>query len=808
MAVVDILKFIITGDNTGLKAAAAESDALMKTMSGGIASGLSTMALRFAGIAAGAVALAAVMRNTVGEAVESERVFKQLGAAVEASGESWRQLESRIREAATELQKFSVFTDEEVGQALTVLIQSGMDSAQALSLIQTAADGASASGQSLAEVARIIGLAFQGSGRGARQLGIVLDDTGDKTKILSQLVDKMQKRFAGRALVELQTTAGAWQNFGKQLKEVGETIGNFLLEPLAKMLGLVNQLIQAAREGKDVVDFFNAIFRSDAVNAAKAAREANRLAAMKSPLSPFAPPSGPIAPIKTPSTALQEAEVSRIRLAALKERIAALNAAGALDAQYQKAAIDGLEQIIAEERKRFAQLREMGESTYGEELDFLEKIRESAEASGLDELALKVSGIMQDLTFEDVKSRAKQNLAGLTNSLRGVAKQSTAITDDTIAAQKEGFNQLISNAHRLASEFGRFMSEAVANFIHNAIQGIRDIKSNLGAIKAGGIGAIGGALGLASAAFGIIGSFVDVFFKGSEKIFKSNVEVVQAIQNWISSLRSQTKEELVAGRKDIEAGRKALKEAAGFSGDLLKKNSDEFIASLSDSSFKQTFAAAAEQFKRTTGRRGSVEEVLAFMEQQLIKQERLFDALIGGKVKSPDDVRKLLKEQTRLDAQTGRQWIEFIAKQNNWTPAERKALFEELFNTLADSGNASVQELMALRETIDALEEGTANISEEGDKQIQITRSVASITEGQANLVVGHLQTLSSVAQAIYELMQNALTNFTNAAAGLTGVGAGVVFEAGSIVINSSATNGTQLAEDFRTDLRAKGIKV
>lgn len=234
MAVVDILKFIITGDNTGLKQAATESDAAIQRMSRGVAGGFSKIALGFAGIAAGAYTFAAILRNTVGQAVESERVFKRLGAAIEAGGENWRDMQNGVREAALELQKFSIFTDEEFAQAMTVLIQSGMDSTQALSLMQTAADGASASGQSLAEVARIIGLAFQGSARGARQLGIILDETGDKSKVLSKLVEEMNSRFGGRALIELQTAAGAWQNLGKQLKEVGETVGNFVIEPLGK----------------------------------------------------------------------------------------------------------------------------------------------------------------------------------------------------------------------------------------------------------------------------------------------------------------------------------------------------------------------------------------------------------------------------------------------------------------------------------------------------------------------------------------------------------------------------------------------
>jgi len=709
--VADKILFIITGDNSGLIKATGQSDAAIGKMTSRGGTNLRGLLLGFLGVTSAVAAMTAALKFAVSQSLESERVFALLAASIKAAGGNWEEQEKAVNAFLLTLQKTSTFTKEEGAQALQVLTEAGMDLVQAESLMAIMADAATARGMKLADVAEILGAAFQGNARGARQLGIVLSETADPAKVLGDLLDKMNERFSGANQANLKTTIGQWKEFKNVIGEAAQAVGDFIARGVAGWRALLGMMPPPSPIGTDL------------------------LAARGIPTSMFAAHGAQIA---TPS----------------KDVI--------------KKQAEEQAKIIADAQKKYDD--QVAKARLSNYIEYFKAIHAGYKKEAEDELK----------RIEDEKQ--KRELA---------------------------INALIDNSHRLASEFGRFMGQAVENFVHNAIEGIATIKGNLAAVKAGGIGGAAGVLGLAGAAVGIIGSFVDAFFKGSEKIFKSNVEVVQAIQNWISSLRSQTKEELVAGRKDIEAGRKALKEAAGFSGDLLKKNSDEFIASLSDSSFKQTFAAAAEQFKRTTGRRGSVEEVLAFMEQQLIKQERLFDALVGGKVKSPDDVRALLKDQTRLDAQTGRMWIEFIAKQNNWTPAEQKALFEELFNTLADSGNASVQELMALRETIDALEQGTANISEEGDKQIQITRSVAGITENSANLVVGHLSTINAVVQGIYELLQRAMDNFTSAAAGIPAMaGGGVTFEAGSIVIESSAANGKQLAEEFTTSLRAKGVKV
>ena len=788
--VVDVLTFIITGDNRGLKQAATEADKLVTSMAGGISKGLASLAVRFAGLTGGAILFAAALRNTLGQSIQSERIFRQLGAAIDGAGGSWKNLESRIREAAKEMQKFSVFTDEQFAEAMKVLVQSGMDANQALSLMQVAADAASATGVNLAEVANILGLAFQGSVRGARALGIVLDDTGDKSKNLAKLVDEMQSRFRGRAITELETTAGAWAKLGNQFKEAGENIGNFLLPPLQKLLEVLNKLFELATSTEANADFWARLFGRE-TNEEKLARiraagiekikaevaELERLgrkkeAALKRLAFPevFAPPLQPTkaGPIVTSSPETERRamlERLAIRRKGLEElsKLEDENVARMVEAQ-----TEGLQAIMQAEQERFEFRRQMGEDTAEEEIAFLEKIKSTAERLGIWEEAAKAAKEIEKINNQTALKAAN--------------------------VWRKSFFLILDGLHRLASVFGRFMGEAIENFVHTALDAIGEIKTAIASIPKGGALGFGGALGIAGAAFGVIGSIVDMFSSGAEKIYRSNLEVVRGIRDWISNLRGATKAELGATESDIT---KAL--------GIVRATLGTYFESVGIAAAQRLegYKAIQDLFNQTHSWIGRADEVLAFWLQLIKEQGSTFNIIAAG-LKSVEDVKEFLKKQTQLDYQTGRQFIEFFSNQNKFTPAQQKELYESLLAALQTSGNLTVSELISLTEIIKELAAGTSAISEQGEQQIQITRSVASITENQANLVVSLLQTIAAATQRILEVIELAISN----AAAAAGVGGGVNFAAGAIVINSSAQSGYQLAAEFQLALRAKGVKV
>ena len=122
---------------------------------------------------------------------------------------------------------------------------------------------------------------------------------------------------------------------------------------------------------------------------------------------------------------------------------------------------------------------------------------------------------------------------------------------------------------------------------------------------------------------------------------------------------------------------------------------------------------------------------------------------------------------------------------------------------------------MNLTEAIKGLEDDIAEerkrsqeAAREEKKQTQIYRAVTTVTERQADLLLGVLNTISAYVRSILDIMQG-----TYQTAGSVAAGAGsVVNFYGGIhqTINAPVTRegGRELAESFRAEVRAAGIKV
>jgi len=424
------------------------------------------------------------------------------------------------------------------------------------------------------------------------------------------------------------------------------------------------------------------------------------------------------------------------------------------------------------------------------------KILADAQKKAADEV-----GLYSYQVFLDVWEKEKKKL-------QEAAQLQKQLAEEEAHKREVGFQSLISNAHRLASEFGRFMSEAVANFVHNAIQGIADIRDNLRLLKEGGIGAAAGGVGLIGTGISILSSIAGLFSGGAKAISQSNHDVIRAIQDWINNMRSQTKRELGASQADVaEIRRKFLRGDYTFGLAGNPNASAAEVANRIGGAWGDQLKAVAGLFEQQFGHGGTFDEVLNFWMQLLQEQKSIFGAALDA-VKTTDQAKKFLQEQKGLDLNRGRQFIEFFSAQNKFSPEQQKALWEDLLAILQASGNLTDTDLLAIKESIRALNEATGDISVEGGRQLQITRSVAGITEGQANLVVGHLQTISSTAQMILEAIQAAIGNFVGAASAIPLAG-GAMFLAGSIVINAGGTaTAQQISMQLQTDLRAKGVKV
>lgn len=695
MAIGDVIRFFFVGDNTNLKTTVRETDMLLHRFTGGAAAGLSSLAVRFAGLAGGAFVLQRALELTVGSAIEAERAYNRLSYAVDIAGQNWKENESRVRLALAQLQRFSTFTDEEGAEALQIYMEVGMDLNQALSLLTVTADIATAKQKSLAEVAQKLSMLYQGQTRGVRDLGIVLPETASGADALRLALEKLMPSVGGAARNEINSTADAWKNLKNQIGETMETIGDAIKKGITDLW--------FGPGGPPKIEFFG-------------------------------PPPPP--PITTPDRAVLDAQELERR----KE----------------------IERIVGEEQQK------VFEDTWQymkARLLQLADIRRRAE--------------------EDLAAEIRQNFLDTWEAMKAMLRQRAQGEEIASAQREQNLLQFYDNAHRLAGEFGRFLGQQVENFLHAALQGLQEIKGQFAMMQAGGIGAAAGGLGLAANLFGFFGSIVGLFDSGANTIARTGAEVIRAIQQWINSLRGETGESLQSQLNDVMRRIERAATDNQFIRDLLLLDIPQEIKDL----FAQRF-----------GRQGNLDELLSFWRSMLQEQLDVIKGLDTTR-RSTKEIIDFLKSQTRLDFQRGQQLVEFFAAQNNLTAEEKLQLYEALRDILGD--RISEGDLMSLLEIMRQLREDIGGVSVQEERALQVTRSVAGITENQANLVVGYLATLAELVSDILEIMERKIEQSFGGLAAGTG---GMVFQAGSITVVANSP------KDFEREMialaRTKGNKI
>lgn len=158
---------------------------------------------------------------------EAEKSANQLNFAVKNIGKEGVAAFNKLIAQAKEFQKLSIFSDEQIQNAQTQLVQLGLTTDQTEKLIPKIIDLASAQGIDLAQATDKVIQGINGQTRGLKDAGIAFADTGSKTKNLA-IVSEGLAKFQGAAAVALQTSAGSAKNLENQIDDLQEVIGEKL----------------------------------------------------------------------------------------------------------------------------------------------------------------------------------------------------------------------------------------------------------------------------------------------------------------------------------------------------------------------------------------------------------------------------------------------------------------------------------------------------------------------------------------------------------------------------------------------------
>lgn len=172
------------------------------------------------------------IKSTIQAAEESQKVLGQTQNAVKRSGESWAQYGKQIEAANLKLSQLSGFDDERLSTSFSLLVRRTKDVNEALRLNATVANVARGRNIELEAAANLVVKASLGQSGALRRLGIDVNKNATATELLARL----NQKYAGSAAAYSNTAAGAQDRFRVALENFQEVLGAQALPAIAKYL--------------------------------------------------------------------------------------------------------------------------------------------------------------------------------------------------------------------------------------------------------------------------------------------------------------------------------------------------------------------------------------------------------------------------------------------------------------------------------------------------------------------------------------------------------------------------------------------
>lgn len=191
-------------------------------------------------IGATAVALTGVAAIAIKAAMEEQVGIDRLSQAIDSNGGSWDKLGANIEGQVAKWSKLSAFSDGEMRDALTVLVNTTGNAGTAMERLPIAMDFARGAGIDLGTASKLLGKITDETTSVLSKYGIRVDKNADSTDVLAEV----QKRFAGQAQGYANTAAGAWTIFHNELDNLKEDVGTALLP-------IFSTFVKTATEGID-----------------------------------------------------------------------------------------------------------------------------------------------------------------------------------------------------------------------------------------------------------------------------------------------------------------------------------------------------------------------------------------------------------------------------------------------------------------------------------------------------------------------------------------------------------------------------
>lgn len=305
-------------------------------------------------------------KSSVAAFTEAEKANTRLANSVDNLGLSLSK--AKIQQGLDELSAKYGIQGEPLAEAFQSLLQTTGSITKSQELLKLAIDASLGSGVDLAQVGKDLSLAYVGQTRALRKYNLGLTQAELQTVGFVAITDKLQKQFGGAGSRFLETNAGKMQVLSEAVDNAKESIGEGLINALAKMSGgteakdaikTINNIATAINNITNaigtVIGFFIKLYRSidnfakniDPIFGDSYNQIHNKPRAARS-----ASPAGTYRRMQQQKKAELEAIARNKKLAAL-ERQKAEEAAKALKAKKDAAALEKLSLLLKEGEELF-----------------------------------------------------------------------------------------------------------------------------------------------------------------------------------------------------------------------------------------------------------------------------------------------------------------------------------------------------------------------------------------------------------------------------------------------------------------------
>ena len=247
MAKVEKIRVEIDGSARGLKDATRQADSSLQKLGGA--------AQKLGGLMAGAFAVSAITNFTKASLkaydVQAKAETKLLTALKGREG-----IQNRLMKQAADLQKLTLFGDEQTIEAQAFLATMGLSESAIMQLTPLVQDLATKMGTSLTSAADLVAKSVGSSTNALSRYGITIEGAAGSNERLESAVRALNQQVGGQAQAAAGVGTGAMTQLGNAMGDLQEKIGLLLSYAIIPLVQNINKLIDTLDQGNPMEQWF------------------------------------------------------------------------------------------------------------------------------------------------------------------------------------------------------------------------------------------------------------------------------------------------------------------------------------------------------------------------------------------------------------------------------------------------------------------------------------------------------------------------------------------------------------------------